>query len=681
MGNIKGITVGIGADTKEFEKGIKKIDKEIKSTSRTVGELGKSLELKYNPELFLTAQREAQKAVELTNQKVNVLKNRLQELEKLGHTDTEHYKKMQQELILTEAKAVRLKNALEDINKINLKKAGESLINVGGKLETLGKKLIPISATAGAILAGFAKIGQSAIKTADDIQTLATQTGLSAEQMQKWKYIAMQTDVSQEELNKSLRQTNGALAKLATGNLDTQAKALQKLGISGSEALAGLDKNIDKIFNNLMSIKNPTEQLAIANELFGTKLGQSLIPMLKLGSKGLEELKKEFENVGFISNSNVAKLAEFDNKLNKIKQTFSNLKTEIGVAILPVMQNFAKLIQEEIVPKIRTAVEWFNNLSDRTKNFITISFGVVAAIAPMLIAGGKLITMLGYVAKGIQFLNVSMLKLLANPIVAAVAAVVAILTILYLKNEAFRESINKLFNTLSTALAPVLGIITDLLKVLIDALMPIINLLGDLLTPIIELLNEILEPLLEVLIIPLTMQFKLFSNIITVLANALKPLIKLLTSILVPAFEILGEVIKAVMGFVMGFVNGIIKAVSKVLNWIIDAINWVLKKVNSVKTFFGGNEIKLIEHVDLDINKQKESKEKNKTQNNTATAQANKTINNSTINNTNNNYEYHYSNDNSTKNASFNITVQNYGEKVDVDDLVKQINIKLAESF
>ena len=41
-------TIKIGTDTKEFEKGLKKADREIRSTQKSANSLAKSLEINYD---------------------------------------------------------------------------------------------------------------------------------------------------------------------------------------------------------------------------------------------------------------------------------------------------------------------------------------------------------------------------------------------------------------------------------------------------------------------------------------------------------------------------------------------------------------------------------------------------------------------------------------------------------
>ena len=54
---IKGLSVKIGADTSDFIKELKKVDKEINQTQKTANELQKGLQLDFNDKRFIQAQR------------------------------------------------------------------------------------------------------------------------------------------------------------------------------------------------------------------------------------------------------------------------------------------------------------------------------------------------------------------------------------------------------------------------------------------------------------------------------------------------------------------------------------------------------------------------------------------------------------------------------------------------
>ena len=87
-----------------------------------------------------------------------------------------------------------------------LKAVGGKLKEAGGKIEDVGRKLAGVSAGAAAIGAGLLKLGYSAVQSADDLNTLSKQTGISTDELQKMQYASDLVDVSLEDITGALRK-------------------------------------------------------------------------------------------------------------------------------------------------------------------------------------------------------------------------------------------------------------------------------------------------------------------------------------------------------------------------------------------------------------------------------------------------------------------------------------------
>ena len=77
MAKVSGLTIDVGVSTTEFDKGIRRMDRGIRQTSKEVGTLAKSLEVEFDAGRFAAAQRKAQQAVDQTDEKVRALRGRL----------------------------------------------------------------------------------------------------------------------------------------------------------------------------------------------------------------------------------------------------------------------------------------------------------------------------------------------------------------------------------------------------------------------------------------------------------------------------------------------------------------------------------------------------------------------------------------------------------------------------
>lgn len=387
---IKGLTVKIGADTSDFIKELKKVDKEINQTQKTANELQKGLSLEFNPNRFIETQKQLRTALESTEEKAKAIREQLKFLESTGGVNTEGYAKLQTELAKTETKALQLKEQLKDIDKIKFENATKSITNLSKGLETAAKKTAVLSGAAIGAIAGITKLAKGAVETGDQIQTTADQYSMSAEAIQKWNYIALQTDVASEQLYKGVTKVRDAIGTALVGQTNTATEALQALGVSFDSIEDGEDAFYQTVIA-LSEVKDSTLQAYYANEIFGERIATNLIPLLNQGADGLNELGKEFEAVGYLSNEQVRQLADFDNELNKFNTRMENAKTELGLALLPILERFVDILEKHVIPAIKDLAKWFDSLPEPMQNVITGGLLLFAALSPILFILSKII--------------------------------------------------------------------------------------------------------------------------------------------------------------------------------------------------------------------------------------------------------------------------------------------------
>lgn len=495
---IKGLEVKIGADTAEFVKELKKVDKSINATQRAATTLQKGLQLEFDDKRFTSAQRKVQQALDKSAEKAAAIRQQLQYLEDTGKVDTEVYKKLADELVKAENQAILLQKQLKEIQQLKFDSLAKPFNQLGNTLSTAGKKLAGLSVAAGGALAGMAALGKNAVSTADEIATLATQYGTSAEAIQKFGYIALQTDTDVDALYKGLVKIRAGLADLSTGATSTASQALQQLNVN-FDKLDGTENQFYAIIEALADMEDKTQMVVIANDIFGDKLANSLLPLIYAGSDAIKEYASEFGELGALSDEQVEQLAKFDNVLNKLKTQFKNIALQIGSSFLPIMQTFATLISEKLVPALQRLASWFNDLTEKQQKLIVGILAFTAVLSPMLLLLGKISSSVGGLISLIPKLGTALNALAANPIVLAFTAIVALLAIMYARSEEFRESINELVGTLMDGLAPILDLVGKLLKDVFKLLMPIIDALGNMLVPIIQTINVVLQPVVTTL--------------------------------------------------------------------------------------------------------------------------------------------------------------------------------------
>ena len=445
---IKGLTVKIGADTSDFIKELKKVDKEINTTQRTANELQKGLQLEFDSNRFTQAQKKVQQALDTTEAKAKAIREQLKYLEDTGGVDTAGYQKLETELAKTETRALQLREQLEEIDKLKFENATKNITKLSNGLETAAKKTALVSAAAVGAIAGVWKLGSDAATTGANLQDMADRLDISAEALQRYDYIALQSGVETEQLVKSIAKARDAVGTALAGGTNTASKALQTLFGDLSKIPTGTEEAFTAIIDKLAQVEDSTMQAYYANEIFGERLATNLIPLINNGADRLAQLGEEFESIGYLSNEQVQSLADFDDELNIMKERLELAKTELGIAMLPIMENFADILSNVVVPAIQSLSEWFSNLPEPIQNIITGVLMLTAVLSPVLLIMSKIVGVIPNLIK--MFTN---LKNASWQTYAGVAAVAAALGLVFdlIGNWSEMSTLEKVLKSLALA--------------------------------------------------------------------------------------------------------------------------------------------------------------------------------------------------------------------------------------
>lgn len=395
---IKSATVKVGADTKDFLSGMNKIDKSINQTVRTADHLTNALKIKYDDTQFQQAQKHVQSALETTRDKAETVRAKLKEMEAAGRVDTIDYQKLQTELAKTEASATLLEKKLKDINNLKFETLANQVKKVGDGVSAVGKALAPLSVAAGAAAAGILKLTSDAAKSGAELLTASQKYDLTTDSIQALNYAALQSGVPAETLYKAYSKARLAIGKGMLDDTGKAAAALETLGVR-VESFRNQEEAFYGIIDALADVKDKNLQAVYASDIFGEKIANDIIPLLAQGKGAIAAYNEEFKQIGGLSEEQVKKLAEMNQGLNRVKTAFENAKNELAIALLPVLQSFVDFLSNYAIPFIRSIAEWFDKLPGPVKNAALGFLLVVAALAPLLLIGGKVINMFGNMIK------------------------------------------------------------------------------------------------------------------------------------------------------------------------------------------------------------------------------------------------------------------------------------------
>lgn len=246
---------------------------------------------------------------------------------------------------------------------------------INGLAGTLGISLPPAVQSAVDKLAGFSASGAAAItvvgglttalakntleltKTADDLLTLSSQTGLSTDQLQEFEYASELVDVSTDTLQGSLRKLTNNMQKARDGSGDAAAafKTLKVHITDNHGALQDSRQIFLQTIDALGKVKNETERDALAMQIFG-KSATDLNPLIEAGSERLAELADQAHEVGYVMDADTLEsLGALDDSLQKLSKQGDAVKRSFATALLPILKVFADVVTSIPTP-VLTAV-------------------------------------------------------------------------------------------------------------------------------------------------------------------------------------------------------------------------------------------------------------------------------------------------------------------------------------
>lgn len=417
-GRIAGITIEIGGDTSNLQKSLKGVDSQLKQTQNQLRDVNKLLKLNPgNTELLRQKQKALTEAIGKTKERLEQLKAAQSQMQK----GSAEWDALQREIIATEQDLKKLEaeqRAFGNVTAQVLKAAGAKMQEFGGKVEEAGRKMRGISTAAAGALGGLVGLGYKAVQNADDLNTMAKQTGFTTEELQKMQYAADLVDVSLEDIT-------GAARKMKS-KMDPANETFKQLGVSVTDADGNL-RDANEVFYEavaaLSGIENETERDQVAMELFG-KSADSLAGIIDDGGAALKEYGDQAEELGLIMSQDTL------DALNETNDTIDQLKANLGGTLAIIGADVASILApalEKAATAIAKVTEKIRNMNPQQKALIMEILGVVAAIAPALIIGGKIIKIIGSAVSVIG----TVVGVLGGPLTIAIAAIIAAGVLLY----------------------------------------------------------------------------------------------------------------------------------------------------------------------------------------------------------------------------------------------------------
>lgn len=403
---IRGITIEIDGNVGPLGKALASVDKQTRDLQGELRDVDRLLKLDpKNTELLTQKKKLLADAVGVSAERLATLKTAQEQAARAfaeGKIGEDQYRAIQREVIDATGKLEAMEKQLIDVNN-RFKQGAEKIGKFGESVSDAGQRMAPLSGIAAGAVAGIVGLAVNAGAAADDLNTLARQTGLSTETLQKFQHASGLIDVPLETLTGSLGKLTRAMGTAQEGNKQTEA-AFARLGVTITDETGKLRDN-EAVFHDIIAalggVENETERNILAMALMG-KSATDLNPLILGGADALKTIGEEAAAAGLIlSQDTLDGLNQFNDVLDTTKAqlgaTGAVIAAEFGAVLLPIIQDLAKWVQD--------LATRFRALDEDTAKIILVVLAAVAALAPFLIILGKVIAVVSAITAAIGALT------------------------------------------------------------------------------------------------------------------------------------------------------------------------------------------------------------------------------------------------------------------------------------
>lgn len=453
---------------------------------------------------------------------------------------------------------------------------------IGGGLATgvklAGGAIVGMAGATVAASAGIGKMVSSASENADELQRLSDTTGMSAEKLQEMRYVGSAVGVSLDTMTGAQSKLIKSMSAAQSGT-GTQAEAYRKLGVSitdGSGNLRDSNTVFQEAITKLGNMKNPTEQSAVAMQIFG-KSAMQLNPLIRAGGDSIKQMTDEaHKNGAIMSNESVSALDSFGDSVDALKLSAKGMAGTFAVSVLPMLNGLVSLfgnLSASLNSALKTGdfSKFGDVLSSGVSDAVEKLSGMVEKAVPVaekVVDGiiGALVkaipTLLPTLTNGVvQLLNAVIKILEDNGPMLINAGVQALVTIIKGLSQALPNLMSAAISMVVTLASSLSQQLPTLIPVAVNAIITIVN-------GLIENLPKLINAAIQIIV-------SLVQGIVNALPQLIDEVPKIIMGIIQGIVGALPQLIKAAPQIIVSIIMGIIKAIPQLITYapqIISAI-------------------------------------------------------------------------------------------------------------
>lgn len=229
----------------------------------------------------------------------------------------------------------------------------------------------------------LAAVGGAAVitalnRTADSADKLAKQSRrlmFPIEELQEWKFVAEQSGVSNELLDKSLGafskrlgEAKSGMGPLVSGLKDLNPRLLQQL-----QATDDVGKAFEIYVNAMREADTATEKAALANAAF-SRSGLNLVNIADNSSDAIAALRREQRENGNITMEQAEAAEAYGDAVNSLKRGLMGMMQQVLLPMMPMITENVRQWREWVVANREMiqsrVIEFAKNLWGRMKDLV-----------------------------------------------------------------------------------------------------------------------------------------------------------------------------------------------------------------------------------------------------------------------------------------------------------------------
>lgn len=252
------------------------------------------------------------------------------------------------------AEVVSAFQKVSESGKKSAKETSDAFRQLTGQFRELGGLLLGGLSIAYAA-EGFKELVSSTLESAEALQRLSKETGLSTTALQAVGRAARDIGISAEVANSGLERFTTAIGRAQAGSRQTEV-ALADLGIK-TKTLASLtpDQKLLLVAQRLASIPDPARRASDEMALFsrsGIEMDQVLV---RIGQEGFGPFVAHLKELGlFLDDQTLAQMATLQDRLRDVGDMAKGLGTQFLIGLTPALTSVA-----DAITKVTAAGEGF----------------------------------------------------------------------------------------------------------------------------------------------------------------------------------------------------------------------------------------------------------------------------------------------------------------------------------